>query len=219
MRRRKPLRRGNTQTRGDAPVTAAIAVGPGVRFAGAQSFAGPPFARTTGESYAHIRPCLGIRIEGRNVTIPEGVGTVEGGRCLEPVRTHGSSETLHIELTRSDARGHNHTLGGFTVRNHTVRSGAGTAPALGGATLPVAFSSTDEPGHRANSTYRAVLLVDSRPNPGRGSLNLEHPDHCSASSRGSPRYPTPCSDPPWKGSANDPYGTGHGHRLSGGSMA
>ncbi len=208
VKKQKTLRRSNRHTRAYALVAVAVALGIGVYYVAAPVFAGPPFPCITGESWIHIHPYLTIDIEGRNVTIPQGVGAVEGGSCLEPVHTHDSSGILHIELTQSDAQGHNYTLGDFfSIWNYTVKSGAGAAPTLDGATLPVAFSSTDIFGYTTNSTHRVVLLVDGQPSTQWGSLNLEQLDYCSASNTAPPCGNT--GDPLWKGGTSDPYGVGH----------
>jgi hypothetical protein len=216
VKRQKAVRRRGNHYRAYAAVALVVVVGVGVYFLASPYLSPPPFACITGESWMHLHPYLVIDIEGKNVTIPQGVGIVEGGSCFEPIHTHDASGILHIELSQSDSQSHNYTIGDFfNIWSYTVKSGALPAPTLNGATLPVVFSSTDILGFQTNSTYQVVLLVDGKPNGNGTSLNLEQLAYCGTASQGPPCYPTACTTatscgpPLWKGTNNDPYGTGH----------
>lgn len=216
-RKQKSLRKRNRHPVALSLAAVAVAAGVGFYFVFGSALAGPPFGCSTGETWIHMHPYLTIQIGGKNVTIPADVGVVEGGTCNQPVHTHDASGLLHIELSQTDAKSHNYTLGDFfTIWSYTARSTSGTGPTLNGASLPVEFSSTDVLGFRANSTYQVVLLVDGKPSTQWGSLNLEQLDYCSGSNSGSPCCPTDCasaggpaSNPYWKGTTNYPYGYGH----------
>ncbi len=218
VKKQKSLRKRNRHPVALALIAVAVAVGVGVYFVAAPAFASPPFPGITGESWIHVHPYLAINIEGTNVTIPEGVGILQGGSLLEPIHTHDSSGLLHVELSQSDAQGHNFTLGDFfAIWNFTAKTvGGSERPTLNGQVLPVEFSSTDILGFHANSTYQVVLLVDGKPSTEWGALNVEQLDYCSSASYGLPCCPTDCSnatgpasDPLWDGVTSYPYGTGH----------
>ena len=218
VRKQKSLRRRNRHTFAIAIIAVAVAAGLGAYFVAAPAFASPPFPGITGESWIHVHPYLAIEIDGTNVTIPAGVGILDGESVFEPIHTHDASGLLHVELSQSDANSRNYTLGDFfTIWNYTVKSvGASESPILNGRVLPVEFSSTDILGFHTNSTYMVVLLVDGKPSDEWGSLNIEQLDYCGSSMSGSPCCPTDCSsatgpagDPLWDGTTSYPYGVGH----------
>ncbi len=214
--RARSLRRRNRHPVALGLIAIAVAASIVVYFVAAPAFAGPPFSCTTGETWIHVHPYVTIQIEGKNITVPAGVGIVQTGSCLQPVHTHDASGILHIELLQADAKAHNFTLGDFfNIWNYTAKSVSGTAPTLGGVALPVEFSQNNILGFRANSTFHIVLLVDGKPSTQWGSLNLEALDYCNAKSSGAPCYPTACAspttcyDPIWKGGGSYPYGFNH----------
>ena len=218
VRKQKSLRKRNRHTVAVAIIAVAVAAGLGTYFLAAPAFASPPFPGITGENWIHTHPYLVIEIAGTNVTIPAGVGILDGETVFEPIHTHDASGLLHVELSQSDASSHNYTLGDFfTIWNYTARSvGVSESPTMGGRVLPVEFSSTDILGFHTNSTYKVVLLVDGKPSSEWGSLDVEQLDYCGSSMSGSPCCPTDCasstgpaSDPLWDGTTNYPYGTGH----------
>jgi hypothetical protein len=216
-RKEKTLRRRNRHPVAIALVVVIVAAGLGLYVVVGPALQQPPFGCITGESWIHLHPYLTIDIEGTNVTIPEGVGILQGQSCFEPIHTHDSSGLLHIELSQSDAKSRNYTLGDFfAIWAYTVKSGSGTAPTLSGAALPVEFTSSDILGFKTNSTYQVTLLVDGKQSTMGPSLNLEQLDYCSTANSGLPCCPTDCSsatgpaaDPLWDGTTNYPYGYGH----------
>jgi hypothetical protein len=216
-KKERTLRRRNRHPVAVALVAVAVVAGLGLYLAAGPALQSPPFACITGESWIHMHPYLTIDIRGTNVTIPQGVGSLNSGACLEPVHTHDSSGLLHVELSQTDSQSHNFTLGDFfTIWAFTVKSNPSIAPTLNGASLPVEFSSTDIFGFKTNSTYQVTLLVDGKPSTVGTSLNLEQLDYCSTANSGLPCCPTDCSsasgpaaDPLWDGTNSYPYGTGH----------
>jgi len=218
VKKQKSLRRRNRHTVAIALIAVAVAAGLGAYFVAVPAFASPPFPGITGESWIHVHPYLTVEIDGTNVTIPAGVGILEGASVFEPIHTHDASGLLHVELSQADSNSHNYTLGDyFTIWKYTAKSlGAGESPTLNGRALPVEFSSTDILGFHTNSTYRVVLLVDGKPSSEWSSLNIEQLDYCGSSMSGSPCCPTDCSgpagpasDPLWDGTTGYPFGTGH----------
>ena len=218
IRRQKSLRKRNRHPVALALVVVAVAAGLGVYFVASPYFASPPFPGSSGESWIHVHPYLTIDIAGTNVWFPGGVGIFQGWCVLDPVHTHYASGLLHVELSQSDAKSHNFTLGDFfNIWSYTVKSvGTGEGPTLNGRALPVEFSSSDILGFHANSTYQVRLLVDGKPSTQWGSLNIEQLDYCSTANSGLPCCPTDCStgsstasEPLCDGTANYPYGTGH----------
>jgi hypothetical protein len=216
VKKLKSLRKRNRHPVAIALFAVAVAAGVGTYFVASPYLSGPPFPPLTGEGWVHLHPYLVISIEGRNVTIPGGVGLVQGGTAFEPVHTHDASGLLHIELSQTDAASHSYTLGDFfTIWNYTARTAGGAqVPTLNGKPLSVEFSPTSILGFRSNSTYHVVLLVDGKPSTQWGALDLEQLDYCGQASTGSPCCPTDCSGsvavgPLWNGGQSYPYGTGH----------
>jgi hypothetical protein len=217
QRKERSLRRRNRHPVLIALVVIAIIAGLGAYLVVGPALQQPPFDCITGESWIHMHPYLVIDIKGTNVTVPEGVGILQGQTCFEPIHTHDSSGLLHIELSQTDAQGHNYTLADFfSIWAYTAKADSTKAPALNGAALPVEFSSTDIFGFKTNSTYQVTLLVDGKPSTAGPSLNLEQLDYCSTANTGLPCCPTDCSsstgpaaDPLWDGTSSYPFGTGH----------
>lgn len=208
VRKARSLRKRNRHPVAIGIGAATVVVIVGVYFLAAPYFAQPPFPYITGESYIHVHPWLQIWIEGENVTIPCGLGTQYGtcnGGTYEPVHTHDSSGVLHIELSQSDATGHNYTLADFfSIWKWTF----GTV-LFNGTSHPVVFSQTDLLGYKADSTHAIRLLVDGKNSTAWGSLNLEQLDYCNASIGSAYPCQTANGNPYWDGGASYPYGTGH----------
>jgi hypothetical protein len=177
--------------------------------------------------FLHIHPHLSIVINGKNVTIPGGIGIenaipegssnwgeVYGGgssSCFEPVHTHDASGLIHIESPTNQ----NYTLGDFfNIWNQTY-----TYALVNGTKHPIVFNSNDILGFTTNSTYKLVVLVDGKPSTSFGSIVLNALDYCgpSITSTKSACYPTDWSTqtnsggiPAWNGQLTGyPYGTGH----------
>jgi hypothetical protein len=193
---------------------------------------GPNFACLGTESlFLHIHPWLQIWINGKNVTIPPGIGIKNPAQlgtynnepvygagastCFEPVHTHDDSGIIHIESPTNV----NYTLSEF----FTEWSIAYQYAIVNGAHEPIVFNQTDILGYKVNSSSASLtLLVDGKSPPAGdfngtttnfGNLVLNVLDYCSAAnsaSTSSPCYDTARGDPAWNGqSTGYPYGTGH----------
>jgi hypothetical protein len=216
-RKERTRRRRNRHPLLIALVVVALVAGLGLYLVVGPELQPAPFSCTTGESWIHMHPYLIIDIEGTNITIPQGVGILQGGTCTEPVHTHDRSGLLHVELSQADSQAHNYTLGDFfNIWAYTARTSPSVVPSLTGPPLPVEFSSTDILGFKTNSTYQVTLLVDGKASTAGPSLNLEQLDYCSTANTGLPCCPTDCTsstgpaaDPLWDGTSNYPYGYGH----------
>jgi hypothetical protein len=172
--------------------------------------------------YLHIHPWLTITIDGKNVTLPSGIGIkdpaqvgtssgepVFGGgasTCFEPMHTHDDSGLIHIESPTNT----NYTLGEFfTEWNLTYQYAI-----VNGAHEPIVFNQTDILGYKVNGSATLKLLVDGKTPPvgdfngsssNYGNLVLTLLDYCSSSlpANSSPCYPTDASssgaigDPAW----------------------
>ncbi len=130
--------------------------------------AGLPYPCSGSGSVAlHVHPVLRIVISGQSVTIPADIGFL--GSCLEPVHTHDTSGTIHVE---SPNRSTQYTLGAFfqiwEVTYHTTN--------LGGASHPIVFNSTDILGFKADSGHKVVMLIDGVPSSEYGALVLNSLD-------------------------------------------
>jgi hypothetical protein len=195
---------------------------------------GSNFACVTSTLAIHIHPWLQIWINGKNVTIPPGIGIIDpanigtiygypeyGGTtntCFEPMHTHDASGLIHIESSTNM----NFTLGEFLIEWNLTYQYA----AVNGVHEPVIFNQTEILGYKINSSSDAIaLLVDGKTAPAsdfNGSssdyrnLILNGLDYCSSSLRANsyPCYPTDAesngsiADPYWNG-VTYPYGYGH----------
>jgi len=205
--------------------TSAGAATTSVLLAGQLNF---PFQCLGSEAlFLHIHPYLQIIVDGKNVTIPGGIGIenalpegsstwgeVYGGgssSCFEPVHTHDSSGLIHIESPSNI----NYTLGNFfTIWNQTYAYAL-----INGVKHPIVFNQNDILGYTTNSTYKLVLLVDGKPSTGYSNLILNTLDYCGPqiTSTSSPCYPTDWNTgtnsggiPAWNGQASGyPYGYDH----------
>ena len=208
VKKAKSLRKRNRHPVAIGIGAAAVVVILGLYFFASPYFAPPPFPYITGESYIHVHPWLQIWIDGKNVTIPCGVGTQYvtcNGGTYEPIHTHDDSGVLHIELSQSDASGHNYTLGDFfSIWKWTF----GTVP-FNGTSRPVVFTQTDILGFTVDATHHLYLLVDGKNSTAWGSLNLEQLDYCNASVGTAYPCQTANGNPYWDGGTNYPFGTGH----------
>ncbi len=205
-----------------------------------QTVLGLNFACLSSESYfLHIHPWLTITINGKNVTLPAGIGLTDplevatydgepvysgqsnGNTCFEPMHTHDDSGIIHIE----SATDTNYTLGEFFTDWSLTYSYA----LFNDSQRPIVFNNTDILGYQLNSSSDSLkLLVDGAAPPGSdfngtssnwGNLILNKLDYCTATNGSHP----PCQetadgDPEWDGvvglqnSTNPngyPYGGGH----------
>lgn len=202
-----------------------------------QTVLGPNFACLGSESLnIHLHPWLTITINGKNVTVPPGIGIqnpanvgtydnypVFGGgsnSCFEPVHTHDASGIIHIESPTNA----NYTLGEF----FTEWSLAYQYAVVNGSHEPIVFNNTDILGYKVNGSSTSLkLIVDGKTAPAGdfqssstqyGNLVLNVLDYCSNSVASSP----PCAetapgDPAWNGvtgfaptvAGGYPYGSGH----------
>jgi hypothetical protein len=191
------------------------------------SILGPNFACVTSTLEIHIHPWLQIWINGKNVTIPSGIGITDpaqvgtvggepefgangnGNTCFEPMHTHDDSGLIHIE----SATDTNYTLGEFfTDWNLTY-----TYAIVNGIQHPIVFNQTDILGYKVNSSSDSLkLLVDGTTPPSGdfsgsssnfGNLVLNLLDYCSSSQPANsfPCYPT---DATTTGAIGDPYWLG-----------
>ena len=180
-----------------------------------------PFSCLPSESlFLHIHPWLTIVINGKNITIPSGIGiknAVQAGSyngeplygggpnsCFEPVHTHDDTGVIHIESPTNT----NYTLGNF----FQIWAATYAYMNISGSEHPIVFNSSDILGYIVNSSSTSIkLLVDGQPSSQYGNLVLNTLDYCSAANSGS----SPCSvtaggNPSWNGGASTyPYGTGH----------
>jgi hypothetical protein len=208
--------RGGSTTSGILPPT------------GAQDYEtvlGTNFACLGTESlFLHIHPWLQIIINGKNVTIPAGIGIknpvqiatyngepeFSGGAstCYEPVHTHDDSGLIHIESPTNV----NYTLGEFFTDWSLTYQYA----IVNGAHEPIVLNQTDILGYKVNSSSTSIkLLVDGK-TPPAGDFNssssnyrnlvLNVLDYCSSSlpATSPPCYPTDAGasgigDPAWNG--------------------
>lgn len=147
----------------------------------------------------HIYPWLRIVINGRNVTIPSGIGINDGGSCFEPLHADDSSGIIHIESSTNTP----YTLGDFFA----VWKATYGYITIDGVQHLIVFNPTDILGFKSDGTHRVVLLVDGKPSTAFGSLVLNQLDYCSSSSAGPPCYPTAVGNPYYDGQPY-PYGSG-----------
>lgn len=180
-----------------------------------------PFQCLSSESlYLHVHPWLVITIDGKNVTIPPGIGIknpvqeatyngepVYGGganSCFEPVHTHDNSGIIHIESPTNT----NYTLGNF----FQIWAATYAYASFNGSQRPIVFNSTDILGYKVNSSSTSLkLIVDGQVSTQNGNLVLTTLDYCStANSDSAPCQDTAAGNPSWDGgTAAYPYGTGH----------
>jgi hypothetical protein len=207
-KRSKTLRKRNTHRLAIGVGVLAVAIVVGGYLVAGPYLAGPPFPYISGESYIHVHPYLQIWIEGKNVTIPCGVGALNGvcgGSPLEPIHTHDASGVLHIELGQADAGSHNFTLGDF----FTIWKWSSGDVQFNGTSHPIMFTSTDILGYTADATHHVYLLVDGKNSTAWGSLNLEELDYCNSSIGTNSPCQTANGNPYWRGGTSYPFGTGH----------
>lgn len=131
---------------------------------------GYPFPCLGNEGVAlHVHPRLQILVNGENITIPANVGIPAGHACLEPVHTHDTSGTIHVESPDTTTL---YTLGQFfqiwSATYHTVT--------VDGSAHPVVFNSTDILGFSADTSHKIVMLVNGSPSSEFGSLVLNSLD-------------------------------------------
>jgi hypothetical protein len=131
---------------------------------------GFPFPCVGSEGTAlHVHPILQIFINGENVTIPGGIGIPPGHACLEPIHTHDSTGTIHIESPDTTTQ---YTLGEF----FQIWSATYSTVTVGGTAHPVVFNSTDILGFRADSAHKITMLVNGAVSTEYGSLVLNSLD-------------------------------------------
>ena len=215
VKKQKSLRRRNRHPVAIGIAVAIVVAGLGIYLLAAPSSAQPPFPCSTEGAYDHVHPYLQIWVDGANVSIPSGVGLLNGGACTEPVHTHDSSGILHLELSQSQA-GQSWTLSDFfSIWKFSCSQAQADCPTVNGTSRPVVFNQTDILGYRADSGHRVVLLVDGVSSTQWGGLPLLQYDYCSASvANVFPCAATAGGDPAWQcltstQCANYPYGTGH----------
>jgi hypothetical protein len=173
---------------------------------------GQGFACVTTSLYLHIHPWLRIIINGKNVTIPSGIGITNPGddgtvngeplfggnsagtTCYEPIHTHDDSGLIHIEAATNT----NFTLGEFFTEWGLTYQYA----VVNGVHEPIIFNQTDVLGYKLiSSSTSLTLLVDGK-SPPAGDFNgsssnynnlvLNILDYCSSSlpANSAPCYPT-----------------------------
>ena len=202
VKKAKSLRKRNRHPVAIGLVAVAVVAGIGIYFLVAPSFAAPPFGCIAEQNYyIHVHPYLQIMINGNPVVVPEGVGILQSGACLEPIHTHDSSGILHVELSQAES-GNNWTLGDFfSIWRFTCQQQPALCPVVNGNALPassVVFNSTDVLGFHSDSTHKVELLINGTSSTQWGSLNLEAYAYCTASRASAP----PCAataggDPAW----------------------
>jgi hypothetical protein len=181
-----------------------------------------PIATVTGNLVIHIHPWLRITINGKNVTVPQGIGCISDntGQCVEPMHTHDSSGVIHIESDTNT----NYTLGQFFA----IWSASYAYALVNGAHEPIVFNNTDILGYKVNSSSDSLkLLVDgTTPAAGDfsgspsqyGNLVMNVLDYCSSAL---PANSAPCAptDAEANGAIGNPYWngvTGYAPAVSGG---
>ncbi len=182
-----------------------------------------PYNCLTTETLAyHVHPWLRIIIDGKNVTIPPGVGmegafvdgTASNGvpfyaalTCYEPLHTHDDTGIIHIESPTNT----NYTLGNF----FQVWAATYAYELFNGSQRPIVFNNTDVLGFTADSSHQVLLIVDGRQEPtsfNYDSLVLDTLDYCNSTnsaSLSSPCYASAQGNPSWNIGNGYPYGTGH----------
>ena len=202
VRKQKSLRKRNRHPVAVGLIAVAVVAGIGLYLVVAPSFASPPYDCIAEQNYyIHVHPYLQITINGNPVTVPDGVGVLQGGGCLEPIHTHDGSGVLHVELSQAES-GRNWTLGDFfTIWRFTCQQLSSECPGVNGNALPassVVFNSTDILGYHSDSTHKVQLLINGTSSSQWGSLNLEAYAYCTAARAGSaPCHDTAGGDPAW----------------------
>ncbi len=186
-----------------------------------------PFAEVTSSLVIHIHPWLVITINGKNVTVPQGIGCISDnpGDCVEPMHTHDSSGLIHVESSTNT----NYTLAQF----FEIWNASYAYAIVNGAHEPIVFNNTDILGFKVNSSSDSLkLLVDGKSAPSvdfsgsssqYGNLVLNVLDYCSSSqpANSSPCYPTDAGsngaigNPYWNGVTGFAPGTAGGYPYGG----